>query len=181
MKVDSELLDAARSMNAAAIAEIFEHYASALFEYARRLCNDPVMADNIVGDVFAKLWETLSVGKGPETNLRSYLYEMTYHLVVDAARYSCHTAPMEAADFRPQDASATEVGGENHVLFDAILRSIQNHLTTQQRHVIILRFLEGFSLKETAAILGKEVGCVKVTQGRAIGALRKVLDWQVKD
>jgi RNA polymerase sigma-70 factor (ECF subfamily) len=118
------------------------------------------------------------VGKGPETNLRSYLYEMTYHLVVDAARYSCHTAPMEAADFIPQDIYATDVGVENHVLFDGILRSIQNHLTAQQRNVIILRFLEGFSLKETAAILGKEVGSVKVTQGRAIAALRKALGYQ---
>jgi DNA-directed RNA polymerase specialized sigma24 family protein len=41
--------------------------------------------------------------------------------------------------------------------------------------VIVLRFLEGFSLRETAAILGKSITVVKVTQTRAIRVLRKTL------
>jgi RNA polymerase sigma-70 factor (ECF subfamily) len=48
-------------------------------------------------------------------------------------------------------------------------------LTDDQRHVIILRFLEGFNLNETAAILGKQVGHIKVIQNRAITKLRKAL------
>jgi DNA-directed RNA polymerase specialized sigma24 family protein len=36
--------------------------------------------------------------------------------------------------------------------------------------------MEGFSVKETAAIIGKKVGNVKVIQTRAIAVLRKVLD-----
>jgi DNA-directed RNA polymerase specialized sigma24 family protein len=39
--------------------------------------------------------------------------------------------------------------------------------------------MEGFSLKETAAIIGKKVGNVKVIQTRAISALRRALDYQI--
>ena len=54
--------------------------------------------------------------------------------------------------------------------------AIQHDLTEDQRHVIILRFLEEFSLRETAATLGKEVGHVKVIQNRALAKLRKAVE-----
>lgn len=179
MEADVTLLDAARRMNADALVEIFDSYAPALYKYALRLCSDPVMADHIVGDVFTKLLENLSAAKGPTINLRSYLYEMTYHLVIDAARYAHYSAPIEIADFIHHDAYSTYASFEDRVLFETVRRAIQNDLTDDQRHVIILRFLEGFSLKETAVILGKEVGNVKVIEARAIGVLRKALDFQI--
>ena len=54
-----------------------------------------------------------------------------------------------------------------------------NDLTEDQRQVIILRYLEEFSLKETALIIGKKVNNVKVIQNRAVAALRKTLEYQV--
>ncbi len=80
---DMNLLEAARNMNRDALIEIFDLYSSALYNYALRLCNDALIADYIVGDVFAKLLEHLSAGNGPETNLRSYLFQTAYHLIVD--------------------------------------------------------------------------------------------------
>jgi RNA polymerase sigma-70 factor, ECF subfamily len=174
-EADVTLLNAARKMNRDALVDVFDRYAPALYNYALRLCSDVVTADHIVGDVFAKLLENLSAGKGPSTNLRSYLYEMAYHLVIDNARYSRRRAPIEVVDFIYSDAGSTPAIVENLVLVDILQRAIRNDLTEDQRHVIILRFLEGFSLKETAAILGKEVGNVKVIQSRAIGVLRRCL------
>jgi RNA polymerase sigma-70 factor (ECF subfamily) len=58
---------------------------------------------------------------------------------------------------------------------DTLIMAIRNDLTEDQRHVIILRFLEGFSLLETAEIIGKKVQNVKVIQSRGIEKLRKIL------
>ena len=88
MQAEIPLLEAVRSMDKEALVEIFDLYSSALFNYALRLCNDPLKADHIVGDVFAKLLDQCSTGNGPTTNLRSYLYETTADtgLLVDRAR-----------------------------------------------------------------------------------------------
>ena len=174
------LLEGAREMNRDALVKIFDLYSHPIYNYAFRLCNDPVMADYIVGDVFAKLLEQLSAGKGPNKNLRSYLYEMAYHLVVDEARYSNRGAPLEDAEvyLRPEKYS-TPSSVENRLMYETILRAMRNDLTEDQRHVVVLRFLEGFSLQETAHIVGKQVGNVKVIQNRAIAALRKALENQV--
>lgn len=177
---ESSLLEAARAMNKDALVKIFDLYSHALYNYALRLCNDPLTADYVVGDVFAKLLDQFSAGNGPNTNLRSYLYETAYHLVVDEARYFNRQAPLDIVDAQSQDKYSVFNSLENQVLIKSIMLAIRNHLTRDQRHVIVLRFLEGFSLLETASIIGKEVSHVKVIQNRAIATLRKVLEIEAR-
>ena len=52
---------------------------------------------------------------------------------------------------------------------------MKRELTEDQRNVIVLRFQEEFSLKETAEIVGKNVNAVKALQNRGIQKLRQVL------
>lgn len=178
MDTDTTLLTAARMMNKDALAKIFDLYAPALYHYTFHLCGDPLMADHIVGDVFAKLFDQLSLGKGPSCNLRSYLYRTTYHLVIDEARYSHRRASLDALALLRQDVRSELLTREDQLMFEMVMDAIQNDLTDDQRHVIVLRFLEEFSLRETAAILGKEVEHVKVIQNRAIAKLRRVFEYK---
>ena len=175
------LLKAAQHLDEDALTTIFDEFAPAIYKYSLRLCHDPIEADNIVGDVFSQLLEQFSAGKGPRTNLRSYLYQTAYHLVVDHSRDNKHTAPLEVAidmheKGRPTPTS-TQI--EERVLMEALVTAMNSELTEDQRHVIVLRFLEDFSLKETAQIIGKEVNNVKVIQNRGIAKLRKALDSQL--
>ncbi|HEX5807770.1 MAG TPA: sigma-70 family RNA polymerase sigma factor [Anaerolineales bacterium] len=174
MESDQLLLEAAKQMNEDALVRIFDLYATPLYTYALRLVGDPLLADHIVGDVFARLLEQLAAGHGPTSNLRSYLYETAYHLIVDEARASHRRAPLDAlASLRP-DVHSAWLSVEDQIIFDGILESIQHDLTDDQRHVILLRFLEEFSLRETSAILGKEISHIKVIQNRALAKLRNV-------
>ena len=175
METDSELLKSARGWGKEALAKIFDLYASALYNYALRLGHDPILADHIVGDVFAKLLEQLLSGKGPKTNLRSYLYQATYHMIIDRGRTLQRSAPLEVVESFLEDEHSTSASLEDRLIMDVILKAIGNDLTADQRHVIVLRFLEDFNLQETAAILGKTVSHIKVIQNRAIAKLRKAL------
>ena len=176
MENDSSLLNAARNMDQEALVKIFDLYSYSLFNYAARLCGDRVLADHIVGDVFAKLLEQLSAGNGPRTNLKSYLYETAYHLIVDESRYSKRRAPLEVAALLPQESQAGSTRLDDQILFQQILHAVRDQLTDDQRHVIVLRFLEEFSLRETALIMGKTINHVKVIQNRALKALRKSIE-----
>jgi RNA polymerase sigma-70 factor (ECF subfamily) len=176
MEADPTLLDDVKKMNADALARSFELFASALYNYALRFSRDSVIADNVVGDVFAKLLDHLSVGNGPKSNLRAYLFEIAYHILVDESRYSNRRAPIEAVESSLGDGYSTYVSVENRMLFETVLWAIENDLTEDQRDVIILRYLEGFSLKETAIIIGKSVASVKMTQSRAILRMRRRIE-----
>jgi len=175
MESDISLLLAARRLDTVALTETFDLYAPALYRYALHLCQDPLLADSIVGNVFARLLDQLACGRGPTTNVRAYLFQCTYHLVIDEARYSKRRVPLEEVDSARHTAHSVWQESEDHILLEAIARIIREDLTENQRHVILLRFMEGFSLKETALILGLPVNTIKVTQNRAIGNLRKAL------
>lgn len=176
METEQPLLDAAKQMNKEALVKIFDLYATSLYRYALRLCGDALLADYIVGDVFAKLLDQLASGNGPRSNLRSYLYQTVYHSVVDEARSSLRHVPLDALTSLSPEVPSGLQGFENRIMLEKILHAIQHNLTEDQRHVVILRFLEEFSLRETAAILGKEVNHVKVIQNRAMAKLRQALE-----
>lgn len=175
------LLKAAQKLDEEALTSIFDQFAPAIYKYTLRLCHDPIVADNIVGDVFSQLLEQFAAGKGPRTNLRSYLYQTAYHLVVDRSRDNQHNAPLEVAEgtFEKGQFTPTQTQIEERVMMEALITAMNTELTEDQRHVVILRFLEDFSLKETAEIIGKEVNNIKVIQNRGIAKLRKVLGLQL--
>jgi RNA polymerase sigma-70 factor (ECF subfamily) len=177
MKDGVSLLKAAQKLDEEALTSIFDEFAPAIYKYTLRLCHDPIIADNIVGDVFAQLLEQFAAGKGPRTNLRSYLYQTAYHLVVDRSRDNRHNAPLEVAvgtyDKAPSASTQSQI--EERVMMEALITAMNTELTEDQRHVIILRFLEDFSLKEAAEIIGKEVNNIKVIQNRGIAKLRKAM------
>jgi RNA polymerase sigma-70 factor (ECF subfamily) len=171
----SALLKAAKRFDQVALAKIFDQYAPVIYNYLLRLCQDSIQADQIVGDVFARFLDQLAAGKGPLTNLRSYLYQTAYHLFIDQTRDHQRVAPIEIVEYFAQENNVVQTEVENRALLDTVMIAINNNLTDEQRHVIILRFIEGLSLKETAKIVGKNTNSVKVLQGRGIAKLRQVL------
>jgi len=177
VKEGPNLLKAAQKLDEEALTAIFDQFAPAIYKYTLRLCRDQIVADNIVGDVFAQLLEQFGQGKGPRTNLRSYLYQTAYHLVVDRSRDNQHNAPLEVAmnNYASGQFAPTQSQIEERVMMEALISAMNTDLTEDQRHVIILRFLEDFSLKETAEIIGKEVNNIKVIQNRGIAKLRKAM------
>lgn len=175
MSQETGLLEAAHRGDAEALGQIFDLYAPALFRYAMRLCHDAAEADRIVGDVFAQLLEKLASGRGPKTNLRSYLYQIAYHVLVDHIRDAGHVTSMEDAPNLPDGRLSVAAQVEEQESLRELEHAIIHALTSEQQHVIVLRFVEGFSLQETAEITGKKVTAVSVLQNRAIGKLRQLL------
>ena len=172
---EAGLLEGARKGDADALAQIFDTYSPALFRYAVRLCRDAAEADRIVGDVFAQLLEHLSDGRGPRSNLRSYLYQITYHVLVDHVRDASHVSPMDDALNVPDARLSVASQVEEHEMVRELEYAVAHGLTPEQQQVVLLRFVEGFSLQETAQITGKKVNAVSVLQNRAIAKLRQVL------
>ncbi len=85
-------------LDQAALAAIFDLYSRSIFRYTLRLCEDPLEADQIVGDVFNQFLEQVSRGGGPKTNLKSYLYQIAYHIVIDHVRERQRILPIDVVD-----------------------------------------------------------------------------------
>ena len=175
------LLKAARNLDKNALATIFDLYSPSLYKFISRLIHDPILSDHIIADVFVGLVEELGAGRGPRTNIRVYLYQIAYRLVVERSRDIHPHSPLEVSIRKlGRDKSApSQPRTDERVMMEALLTSMNSELSEDQRIVIILRFLEDFSLKETAEIIGKDVNNVKVIQSRGIARLQKAMGMQV--
>jgi RNA polymerase sigma-70 factor, ECF subfamily len=175
MTIDVAKIKSIKDLKPDILGAVFDYYAPAVYKYAFRLCRDSVEADQIVGDVFSTLLEQLAVGKGPETNLRAYLYQIAYHMVVDRSRERQRIAPIDE-NAPERNASSVVLKAENQILLDALAFAIKNELTDEQRQVITLRFQESFSLQETARIVGRNVNAVKALENRGVKKLKQILE-----
>lgn len=175
MQNESALIKAASSLNQDALESIFDEFAPVLYKYLLRLGLGSQEADQTVGDVFVRLLEKLSEGKGPRTNLRAYLFQIAYHLVVDEARDRQRTAPLEVAESAGRDVKSVHAQTEEAMLLETLATAMEQTLTDEQRNIIVLRFQEGFSVRETAEIVGKNENAVKALQNRGINRLRGAL------
>lgn len=178
---DDALLNSARNLDPEALRIIFDSYAPVLYNYALRLCQDPIEADEVVGNAFARLLESLAKKKGPRSNLRAYLYQVTYHVIVDQTRDKKHFTSFEAVQALESGGNSVAAQVEDKALLESLMKAIKSDLTLDQQHVILLRFVEGFNLNETAMILGKSINNVKVIENRGIKKLRQTLGQSMKD
>lgn len=169
-------LDGLHNLDPRAISAIHKRYFPEIFRYARyRLSNDSV-AEDIAGEAFARLLESVNSGRGPHTNLRGWLMSTTSNLVNDHLRshYSHPTEKLtEDLNLHAEDPSPTqhvEHMDRNQLLHQALVK-----LTLEQQQVIAYRFGNSYSLEETAALMDKNVNAIKALQFRAIAALRRNL------
>lgn len=177
MQDEPALHQAARQLDADALTDIFDCYAPAIYRYVYRICRDERVSDDIVGDTFSALLEQYSNGRGSQMNLRIYLFHTAYQLVVDHARQIQHLMDLELNIETPDCPAVlpSEPQLDEGVLLTKLSLALNNDLSELQRHVITLRFLEGFTLEETATVIGKSAKHVKAIQQSGVTRLRRSL------
>ena len=171
------LLKAARSLDQKALTTIFDLFSPGLYRFVSWFAPDPTFADRIVTEEFTQLVEDFAAGQGPRGHLRCHLYRSAYQRMVARLRETNPSAPLTLViPTLPKEISpVAPIERENKAETGTLLDAMNAALSDDQRVVLILRFLEEFTVKETADILGKEVSNVKVIQSRGMARLRKTM------
>ena len=155
-------------------AELYRDLSPALLRYlASQGATDP---EDCLGECFVHMVRRLSAFKGDEAAFRAWAFTIARSRLVDSWR-SAGRRPVrpsgnvgETLDLFQQHPAA-DGGLEQR----EAVREVLDLLTPDQRSVLLLRVLDQFSVAETAAIIGKSEGAVKVLQNRALNTLRRRL------
>lgn len=164
-----------RSLDPQAVGRVHKKYFPEIFRYARFRVEDAHTAEDIVSDVFIRLLESIAAGKGPDRNLRGWLHGTAAHIISDhyrrAYRFRTEKLEEDLPSQSPGPLGIVESADQETALHKALIR-----LTQEQQHVIALRFGGGYSLEETAKLMGKGVSAVKALQFRAMSSLRRLME-----
>jgi len=143
-----------------------------LYRYARSYLKNETLAEDIVQEVFLKLWDRRSEFSNI-INVEAWSMTITKNLVFDKIR------SQRSYSMDPQDIKINEFDGETP---DLILeraetrmdvRRLIESLPEKQKEVIILREIEGYSYHKIGEIMGIDQNLVKITLFRARDNLRR--------
>lgn len=154
-------------------------YADKIFRFLMTRLEDADAAEEIAAQVFLRLIENINKYRiAPKDNVAifsAWLYRMAYNKMVDNLRKQkrSYSVPIEHLEWVPEQRQ-TMVQVEEKLDFELLLQRLVL-LNEQQQQVIILRFLEGYNIAETAQIMRKTEGAIKALQHRSIQNLRRYL------
>ncbi len=176
---EEQLLEAAVQYDETALGELYDRYEAKIYTYIVRRTGEPAVAEDLTAQVFLKMLEAIRNRKTWHSSFSGWLYRIAHNLVIDSYRQrryqvqiSLDDAPtLVAADQNPVQATEMKLDAER-------LRAAIGRLTDEQAEVVSLRFLEGYSIIEVAAMLNKTEGSVKALQYRAVATLRQFLQYE---
>lgn len=163
-----------RALDGDRLAAIYDEYYQPIYRYVYRQVVDVETARDLTAEVFHRLLRVAQSGNSPERHPKAWLYRTAHNIVVDHYRRQQHRRHLPLDD-ELINANDDPVGTAERHLSAAQVRAALQHLTPDQRQVIVLKFLEGLSNQEVAVVLDKPVGAVKSLQHRGLAALQRQL------
>ena len=156
-------------------AELYRDLSPALLRYLTS--QGAVEPEDCLGECFVHMVRRLSAFTGDEAAFRAWAFTIARSRLVDSWR-SAGRRPVRPTGHVADtlDLFQHHPGAEGAMEQRESVRAVLDLLTPDQRSVLLLRVLDQFSVAETAAIMGKSEGAVKVLQSRALSALRRRLD-----
>lgn len=175
--MDVELTEAIVGSDEAALAEAYRRHSGASRSLALRLVRDRSLADEVVQEVFVRLWTRADQFDGNRGSLRSFLLAQTHGRSLDVVRSETARRRREERDARlvrePRDGVEREVIGNSIV--DEVHRALAS-LPENERTPVELAYLGGLPYREVARQLGIPEGTAKSRIRSGLSRLRVALE-----
>jgi RNA polymerase sigma-70 factor (ECF subfamily) len=172
---EKELLESAIQGEASAFGLLYDKYQPSIFRFVFLKVSQREEAEDLTHQVFINAWLNIKNYKELGFPLGSWLYQIARNQVIDYYRTRKKEASLEEIDSEYFASSNDSERAFDNNLEIARARVAIQKLNPEHQDVLIMRFVEDLSLKETAAAIGKSEGAVKLIQHRALNQLRKLL------
>jgi RNA polymerase sigma-70 factor (ECF subfamily) len=176
--LDSEeniIKDAVRG-DAAAFGLLYDHYQPAIYRFVVVKVGRREDAEDITHQVFMNAWQNMKQYRHRGFPFSSWLYRIARNQVIDHYRARKENLSLEAIEIDQLGivSSSSQADLSLKLDLEKVMGALHK-LKQEYQDVIIFRFIEELSLKETAGAIKKTEGAVKLIQHRAIKELKNIL------
>ncbi len=173
---DASLVVAIARYHQEALGEVYRRHAGAVFGLARRLLSDRALAEEVVQEVFLRLWNDPERYDPSRGTLRSYLLAQAHGRAVDLLRSEGARRAREEREARATAEAGYDVEHEvwDLATADQVRQAIER-LPAAERRCIALAYFGGHTYREVAAELSEPEGTVKSRIRAGLKRLRQEL------
>jgi RNA polymerase sigma-70 factor, ECF subfamily len=176
-----DLVHAAQTGDRGAFAELYDRYVDVVFRYVLFRVGDRELAEDVTSETFLRALRRITSISYQGRDVGAWFVTIARNLVLDHVKSS--RVRLEVATAEIDDSQRVEAGPEQQVLSrvtrTALLECV-SQLGDDQRECIVLRFLQGLSVAETAQVMERNEGAVKALQHRAVRRLAQLLPAELR-
>lgn len=173
---DAALVVAIARWQHEALAEVYRRHAGAVFGLALRVLHERALAEDVVQEVFLRLWHAPEKFDPERGGLRSFLLAHTHGRSVDLLRSEQSRRLREDRDARRAAEGGYDI--EHEVVDIAVAEQVRDALgalTAEERRAIELAYFGGRTYREVATLLDQPEGTVKSRIRSGLRRLRGAL------
>jgi RNA polymerase sigma-70 factor (ECF subfamily) len=171
---EAEFAGALAARDPDAWRQLFDEHYDRIYRYAWTRTGNASDAEDVAASVFAEAVRGISKFEYRGTPVVAWLFRIAHNESADLLKRRARVNASALSDREAESSARVDelaVRAEWQDVADAV-----GALKEDQRNVLQLRLVEGRPVKEVAAMLNKSEAAVKVTQMRALQALRKRLE-----
>lgn len=180
---DEQLMDRlAGPQVEAALSTLYDRYGRAVFGVGLKLLGDRSMAEELVQEVFFKVWRSLHTFDPSRGGFSTWLHRVTRNVASDLYRKRAHRINPILDGASQIAATGDPSAGPQEIVDDSWLSWLTSRaleeLSAAHREVIELAYFGGLSQREISQRTGVPLGTVKSRTSSALKRLRKGLAGQ---
>ncbi len=175
-----QLVQRAQNGDSDAFGQLYDRYVDTVFRFIYfRVASRP-LAEDLTSETFLRALKRISSFTWQGRDLGAWLVTIARNLVADHFKSGRYRLEITSADVLEADREdRAPEGSPEAVVLDrmtnATLLEAIKRLNPEQQECISMRFLQSFSVAETAEAMGKNEGAIKALQYRAVRALARLL------
>lgn len=171
---EAKLVLRAQAGDSEAFAVLYRTYVQAIYRFVLLRLSNPVLAEDMTADVFIKAINGLPRYEYRGLPFGAWLFRIARDRVVDYYRQSARRPSAELDENIKSELPDPGSLAEQTEMLSSLAEAL-SQLTDEQRDVVQFRFMEDWSLDETARAMHKSVNAVKALQHRALNTLNRLI------
>lgn len=176
-----ELVTRAQAGDGEAFGQLYDRYVDTVFRFIYFRLNDRSLAEDFTSETFLRALRRIGTISYQGRDIGAWFVTIARNIVLDHVKSARNRLEIVTSDTIEGDEA--EPGPEATVI-DGLtaqrLMSAVDQLGDEQRECVMLRFIQGFSVSETAAVMGKNDGAVKALQHRAVRKLAELVGGELR-
>ena len=170
------LVELARSGDKDAFGLLYDHYHASVYRFLYYRTRSQALAEDLTSETFFRALRSMNNFRWQGKDFGAWLMTIARNLTTDHFKAGRTRLEMTTEDMGQHDD--TTDGPENAVLAsltNEILLEALTELPNEQKDCLVMRFLQGMSIAETAQVLGRSEGAIKQLQLRGVRNLAKLM------
>ena len=169
-----KLVRAAQAGDGEAFGQLYDRYVDTVFRFVYFRVNDRALAEDFTSETFLRALRRIGTISYQGRDIGAWFITIARNIVLDHLKSARHRLELTTADtLEGKDhVESTEAAVLGLLQSERLMQAVKQ-LGDEQRECVMLRFLSGLSVSETAEVMGKNDGAIKALQHRAV---RKLAD-----